>query len=178
MKTKIQGLQRLSSSLAAMQQGRVRGLGPVPWTLNRLHTPSPCFSFSFPLSAASPGQPGAGQSPSQANSPPGLLIGCAISFYVTVAKHLAKHLRRKKGYWRVWKVWKRKSGSCPGRSSVTCHHGRPWSREKRWMPAPPILLNSFSLAEFCAEAASFGAGLTLGTLSYSLHTVSILHFLL
>lgn len=72
----------------------------------------------------------------------------------------------------------RKSNSCPGRSSVTCHQGRPWSREKRWMLAPPILLNSFSLAEFCAEAASFGAGLTLGTLSYSLHAVSILHFLL
>lgn len=160
MKTKIQGLERVSE-FWKISSKVVRGLGPDPKTLNKPRPPPPsgCFleDLVFLLRAALWNLGLAHQL-----GPRALLQVCSK------AEPLSKHFKRKKGLFGLvvlegfptswcgrcdekqqllfW--WVFQSHDTAERGGECCGH--------------LLFVYPFSLAELCAEATSLDTGLTLG----------------
>lgn len=167
MKTKIQGLERLSE-FWKISSKVVRGLGPDPKTLNKPRPPPPsgCFleDLVFLLRAAL-----WNLGLAHHLGPRALLQVCSKAEPFTVTKFLAKHFKRKKGLFGLVVLegfptsW---CGRCDGKTAAPILVGLPvtWhSREGGGECCGHLLfVYPFSLAELCAEATSLDTGLTLG----------------
>lgn len=160
MKTKIQGLERLSE-FWKISSKVVRGLGPDPKTLNKPRPPPPsgCFleDLVFLLRAAL-----WNLGLAHHLGPRALLQVCSKAEPFTVTKSLAKHFKRKKGLFGLVVLegfptsW---CGRCDGKTAAPILVGLPvtWhSREREWMLWPPAFCLPFLFGRTLCWSYIFG----------------------